>query len=73
MNVVDKKLIEFSKLDMGWYWGEGIPTLPEIAARVRRFNEAAKERGWETDIFPGPEGDILMSFDKLSFKLSYEL
>lgn len=58
------KIARFSKNPIGWRFGEGVPTTAKVTARARRLVKRAESLGWETDVFPGVSGELLIDVEQ---------
>jgi len=56
-----KKIIEFGKLQQGWYHGEGIPPIKQTIDRAKDIAVFANENLLIVDSAPGVEGEIQLA------------
>jgi hypothetical protein len=55
-----RKIDRFSRLENGWRFGEGVAATPKVVGSARRLVTLAESMGWETDVFPGVSGELLV-------------
>ena len=58
------KLARFCSFEAGWHFGEGVPTDPEVRIRSLKIIDIACANGWDTEIFPGVSGEILLDLER---------
>ncbi len=63
-SVTTKKLDELCQLQPGWRFGEGSSIAGHVAKRAEVLLRKAEENGWDTDVFPGGAGELLLTCDK---------
>lgn len=58
----DRKIASFGQYRHGWCYGRGVPFAEEIVNAAKWLNKVAVESGYfETDAFPGENGEIQLS------------
>jgi hypothetical protein len=60
-NQTKEKIIEFTKRETGWHFGTGGPALFEIANQAIIIANIASYFDFETDAFPGVDGEIMVT------------
>ena len=59
--VTEKKIRRFGKLESGWHYGEGVPFQQSVLDGAISLNrEAIRLAFYETDVFPGTDGEIML-------------
>src|SRR5688572_19040410 len=61
-DVTEKKIQSFKKLENGWHYGEGGPLEQAVIDNAILLNKEAIRLGfYETDAFPGVNGEIMFT------------
>jgi len=58
------KIEGFQALEEGWRFGEGHAAEPSVVLRARKLVKHAEKNGWDSDAFPGANGEILITADR---------
>ena len=53
-----KKLQSYLNLPVGWHYGASGPASPDVVSLALRAELMLREAGYETDSFPGADGEI---------------
>lgn len=62
VHVTERKLSEFRNLEAGWRYGEGVPFKVATLKDAMSLHETAVSKGFmETDVFPGANGEIMLT------------
>jgi len=62
INATEKKINSFKFLPVGWHYGNGIPPSDKVLGWASRLNLYAELAGFEaTDVFPGIDGEIMLT------------
>ena len=62
LHPTERKINKFLALDEGWHYGEGVPISKTIIQRAIQLNrEAIRRAFYETDAFPGVNGEIMFT------------
>jgi len=62
INATEKKISSFKSLPVGWHYGSGIPPSDKVLLLAGRLNSCAGLMGFEdTDVFPGIDGEIMLT------------
>jgi len=56
-----EKIDGFRSLKEGWDYKKGMPFEEPVLEAALSLDHEAAQRGFETDAFPGPEGDVLVT------------
>jgi len=57
----EAKIESFSDLPKGWHFGEELAPSKEVIEKSLKIEEAASLYGYETDAFPGIDGEIMVT------------
>ena len=55
------KIDHFLKLEKGWHFGEGVPATKQTAIKAAVLVEEAVIGRFDTDVFPGIDGEIMVT------------
>lgn len=67
------KIERFSHKADGWRFGTGVATDPAVAERARHMVWIAESFGWDTDVFPGVGGELLVDCERGSQEYEFIL